>query len=58
LSLVDATRLCGFAVTTAIADKGYDNGPFHDGCMDRQMRPVTPLRMTPAVKRGDHHAHS
>jgi hypothetical protein len=37
-------------------DKGYDNGPVHDGCMDRRIYPVTPLRETYAVKRGDHHA--
>ena len=35
-------------------DKGYDNGPVHDGCMDRGIYPVTPLRETYAVKRGDH----
>jgi len=31
------------------------NAPFHDGCMDRGVCPVTPLRETPAVKRGEHH---
>ena len=56
LPLIDAARERGFAVDVAIADKGYDNGPFHDGCMDRNVLPVTPLRETPAVKRGDHHA--
>lgn len=56
LPLIDATRERGFAVKVAIADKGYDNGPFHDGCMDRGIAPVTPLRETTAVKRGDHHA--
>ncbi len=35
-------------------DGGYDNGPIHDGCLDRGIWPVTPLRETPAVKRGDH----
>lgn len=39
-------------------DKGYDNGPIHDGCMDRGISPVTPLRGTPAVKRGAHKAPS
>jgi hypothetical protein len=58
LPLIDATRSRGFAVENAIADKGYDNGPFHDGCMDRGICPVTPLRQTPAVVRGDHHAPS
>lgn len=30
------------------------NGPIHDGCMERDCCPVTPLRKTPAVVRGDH----
>jgi hypothetical protein len=54
LGLIDATRERGFDPRTAIMDKGYDNGPIHDGCMDRDICPVTPLRQTPAVKRGDH----
>jgi hypothetical protein len=56
LGLIDSVRERGFAVKTAIMDKGYDNGPVHDGCMDRGIYPVTPLRETYAVKRGDHHA--
>ena len=56
LPLIDAARERGFNVNVAIADKGYDNEPFHAGCMDRGICPVTPLRETPAVKRGDHHA--
>jgi hypothetical protein len=54
LGLLDTVRERGFAVATAIMDKGYDNGPIHDGCMDRGISPVTPLRQTPAVVRGDH----
>ena len=54
LPLLDAVKAAGFAVRHAIADKGYDNGPFHDGCMGRDVCPVTPLRQTPGVKRGDH----
>jgi transposase, IS5 family len=54
LPLIDAARERGFAVNVAIADKGYDNGPFHTGCMDRGACPVTPLRQTAAVVRGDH----
>jgi hypothetical protein len=54
LGLIDAVKARGFAVTTAIMDKGYDNGPIHDGCNARGVCPVTPLRQTPAVKRGDH----
>jgi transposase len=58
LPLIDTARERGFAVKIAIADKGYDNGPFHDGCMDRDVCPITPLRNTPGVVRGDHHAPS
>ena len=54
LPLIDSARSRGFAVRTAIMDKGYDNGPIHDGCMDRDVSPVTPLRQTPAVVRDDH----
>ncbi len=54
LPLIDAARERGFGVKIAIMDGGYDNGPIHDGCMDRGILPVTPLRETPAVKRGDH----
>jgi hypothetical protein len=54
LPLIDAVRERGFAVKTAIMDKGYDNGPIHEGCMDRDVAPITPLRKTPAVVRGDH----
>jgi hypothetical protein len=56
--LINSVRERGFNVATAIMDKGYDNGPIHDGCMDRGICPVTPLRQTPAVVRGDHHAPS
>jgi len=56
LGLIDSVRERGFAPRTAIMDKGYDNGPIHDGCMDRGISPVTLLRKTPAVVRGDHHA--
>jgi hypothetical protein len=56
LGLLDATRGRGFNVKNAIMDKGYDNGPIHDGCNDRGVCPITPLRKTPAVVRGDHHA--
>jgi transposase len=56
LRLIDSVRERGFAPRTAIMDKGYDNGPIHDGCMDRDIAPVTPLRKTPAVVRGDHHS--
>ncbi len=35
-------------------DKGYDNEPIHSGCMDRDIYPVTALRETERVKRGEH----
>ncbi|MEA2181235.1 MAG: hypothetical protein QOF69_420, partial [Solirubrobacteraceae bacterium] len=54
LALIDAVKARGFGVRNAIMDKGYDNGPVHDGCNERGICPVTPLRKTPAVKRGDH----
>jgi Transposase DDE domain/Transposase domain (DUF772) len=54
LDLVDAARARGFAVKTAIMDKGYDTGPIHDGCMDRDVAPVVALRKTARVQRGEH----
>jgi len=56
LGLLDTVRERGFAVRNAIMDKGYDNGPIHDGCMDRGVCPVTPLRQTGRVKAGDANA--
>jgi hypothetical protein len=56
LGLIDAAKARGFDPATAIMDKGYDTGPIHDGCMDRSICPVTPLRETPAVKRGEQDA--
>ncbi len=54
LGLIDAARERGFNVATAIMDRGYDNGPIHDGCMDRDVSPVVALRETERVKRGEH----
>ena len=34
--------------------KCYDNSTVHDACTEREVLPVTPLRQTPAIKRGDH----
>jgi DDE family transposase len=56
LPLIDAVRERGFGVRVAIMDGGYDTEPIHGSCMDRGILPVTPLRETPAVKRGDHKA--
>ncbi len=57
LPLIDAARERGFdvrTVRTAIMDKGYDAVPIHDGCMDRDVCPVTALIKTSRVKRGEH----
>ena len=51
--LIERMRDRGLPVKVAIMDKGYDQPFIHDGCMDRGVTPVTPLRQTPAVKRGD-----
>jgi hypothetical protein len=44
----------GFAVKVASMDGGYDTEPIHGGCIDRGILPVTPLRQTSSVKRGEH----
>ena len=50
--LLDATRARGFDPTTAILDRGYDHTPVYVACEDRGIRPIIPLRQTPAVKAG------
>jgi hypothetical protein len=35
-------------------DKGYDSGAIHEGCMDRDVCPVTALANTGRAKRGEH----
>jgi hypothetical protein len=54
LGLLDAAKARGFAVRTAIMDKGYDVGPIHDGCMDRGVCPVTSLKESSRTERGEH----
>jgi transposase len=54
LPLIDAAKARGFAMRTAIMDKGYDTGPIHDGCMERGLYPVTALVKSGRVKRGEH----
>jgi hypothetical protein len=54
--LIDSICDRGFKMTTTIMDMGYDNGPIHDGCMGHDVCPIAPLRLTPAVVRGDHKA--
>jgi hypothetical protein len=54
LPILDATRERGYRVETVAMDKGYDTGPIHDGCEERNCHAVFPLRETHAVKRGEH----
>jgi hypothetical protein len=50
--LLDKLRSGGFAVETCAMDKGYDIEALYAACEDREVRPITPLRLTPAVKAG------
>ena len=52
LPLIDKAKARGFAVKTAIMDKGYDSDPLHQHCMDRDVAPVIALKETEPVKRG------
>jgi Transposase DDE domain len=52
LPLIDAARERGFMVETCAMDKGYDMTALYEGCEDRGIRPIMPLRLTPAVKAG------
>lgn len=54
LSLLDEVKEREFNVQTAAMDKGYDIGPIYDGCEERDVRPIIPLKETGAVKKGDH----
>jgi hypothetical protein len=37
-----------FAVETCAMNKGYDIEALYAACEDRQVRPIMPLRLTPA----------
>lgn len=52
--LLDKLAANGFAVTTAVLDRGYDAAPVYDGCEARGIRPIVPLRKTGRVVAGDH----
>jgi len=52
--LIDIAQARGLAVDTAAMDKGYDNGLVHTQCAERNCLPIIPLKLTGAVKRGDH----
>ncbi len=54
LPLLDAMIARGFTPEMATLDKGYDTGPIHDGCEERGVRPIVPLKKTAAVKKGKH----
>jgi len=50
--LLDSAMERGFAAQVAILDRGYDTEALYTLLESRDIRPVIPLRMTPAVKRG------
>jgi hypothetical protein len=50
--LLDSVTANGFNPEYAVLDKGYDVGPVYDACAERDIRPIIPLRQTPAVKAG------
>jgi hypothetical protein len=50
--LLDSVMERGFAAQVAILDRGYDTEALYTLLEGRDLRPVIPLRMTPAVKRG------
>jgi len=52
--LLDKLHALGIDPETCAMDKGYDNGPVYRACADRHIRPIIPLKQTPAVKRGEH----
>ncbi len=53
-TLLDKLTDNGFAVTTAVLDKGYDVAPVYEACEARGVRPIIPLRKTPFVVDGKH----
>ncbi|MGH9153732.1 MAG: transposase [Acidimicrobiales bacterium] len=52
--LLDKVAGYGFGPSVAILDRGYDQTPVYEACESRGIRPVIPLRETPAVKQGKH----
>lgn len=54
VDLLDEVMERGFHPETLAADKGYDVGKVYEGCHERGVSPVIPLRNTPAVKQGKH----
>jgi len=52
--LLDAAVGRGFVPAVAVLDRGYDTTKTYQAAEDRGIRPVIPLRKTPAVKAGKH----
>jgi len=50
--LLDTVAARGFDPATCALDMGYDNNRVYGECEDRHVRPIIPLRETPAVKAG------
>jgi len=50
--LLDATIRRGFRPDVCVMDRGYDAEVIYDEAESRHIRPVVPLRQTPAVKAG------
>lgn len=56
--LLDSVMERGFAAQVAILDRGYDTEALYSLLESRDIRPVIPLRQTPAVKAGKHNPPS
>lgn len=54
MPLLDKARARGFVSESCAFDKGYDSTTIYEGCEERGIRPVIPLRQTPAVVAGKH----
>jgi hypothetical protein len=56
LALVDSAQKKGLSINACIFDKGYDSGHIYDGCEERDIRPIIPLKETEKIKKGEHKA--
>jgi Transposase DDE domain len=52
--LLDRLRDLRFPVEHAVLDKAYDVGPVYEDYESRRIRPIVPVRKTPAVLAGKH----
>lgn len=52
--LIDTAKRRGALAATCAMDKAYDIGRVYEECAERDCEAVVPLRMTPAVKLGEH----